>query len=200
MLADATGAKLVTGLDISDNFLEYAKTNCPGFTFTKHDIILTPLPLKADTIYFRFLLSHLKNIRKLVEAWLCSLNPGGHLIIDELEDIYTETQVFMDYLAINTGLINSQGANLFVGKSLTEELKGLNIRCNHSTLIPVQDRLAASWFYPNTVSVWENEEWVISRINADARRKIAETLFNMSDNDSGQSTITWRMRRMIIAR
>ncbi len=199
MLAGVTGAKRVTGIDLSDNFLAYARTHHPGLHFIRHNVTLMPLPVKADMIYFRFLLSHLKSVRHLVENWLTSLHPGGCLIIDELEDIYTETQVFIDYLAINNGLINSQGANLFVGKTLSKELQGLEIRCNHSALIPVEDRLAASWFYPNTVSVWQNEEYVASRINDTARIKIADELADLGRGTSGTSSITWRMRRMIIS-
>ncbi len=198
MLAKATGASSVTGIDISDNFLESAGNRFKNYQFIKHDIRRTPLPVKADIIYFRFVLSHLKNIRQLVVGWLGSLHPGGFLIIDELEDIYTDKEVFKTYLSVNDGLIKSQGANLYIGKQLDKELHGLNIFQNVSTLIPVKDHLAASWFYPNTISVWEKEEWVRNKLINSDRKIVSEELNKIVEHPTDTSSITWRMRKIIL--
>ncbi len=198
MLAQATNANSVTGIDISDSFLDSARKKFENITFVRHDVRNTILPVKADLIYFRFLLSHLKNVRQLVEGWTLSLNPGGYLVIDELEDIYTENEFFKKYLAINEGLIESQGANLYIGRMLEKELRGLNIYKNVSSLIPVKNSQAAAWFYPNTISVWEEEEWVQTRLNESERKHISEQLYRMSLDKTEKSSITWRMRKMII--
>ncbi len=200
MLANATGADPVYGIDISDNFLAFAKEQYPNFTFLKHDVRETPFPVKADAIYVRFLMSHLNHIRLLVENWLQALYPSGYLIIDELEDIYTERKVFRDYLDISNGLVQSQGADLFIGKVLSEELKGLHIVVNVSSLIPVNDHMAASWFYPNTISIWNTEEWIRNRISENDRMKISDELLRISGQISSGSSITWRMRRIILTR
>jgi trans-aconitate 2-methyltransferase len=198
MFAGITGAGSVIGIDISDNFLDFAKARYPDFIFMKHDVRQAPLPAKTDAIYLRFLLSHMKNIRHLVEKWLDTLNSGGYLIIDELEDIYADRKVFNDYIDMSDGLIRSQGANLFVGKKLSEELNGLHFICNISSLIPVYDQLAASWFYPNTISVWDTEEWVKFRLSKSERMKISNELLRISKLKSDKSSITWRMRRIIL--
>ena len=198
MLAKTTKAGTVTGIDISDNFLESAGNRFQNYHFVKYDIRNMPLPVKADIIYFRFLLSHLENIRQLVEGWMSALTRGGYLIIDELEDIYTDSEVFKTYLSVNDGLIKSQGANLYIGKQLDQELNGLNIFQNVSALIPVNDHLAASWFFPNTISVWEKEEWVRNNLNQSDRKKISDELLKISENPSEKSSITWRMRKIIL--
>ncbi|MFO7658640.1 MAG: class I SAM-dependent methyltransferase [Bacteroidales bacterium] len=198
MLASATNAIQVTGIDISENFLESARYSFNKYQFIKHDVTSLPLPVKADLIYFRFLLSHLKNIRQLVKGWITSLTPGGYLVIDELEVIYTDNRLFKDYLAISDGLVKSQGAKLYIGKELEEEFNGLNICKNVSSLLPVKDCQAAEWFYPNTVSVWKNEEWVKNRLSQVEVREISEQLFRLSLDKTDKSSITWRMRKMII--
>jgi SAM-dependent methyltransferase len=198
MLANATGADSVFGIDISDNYLAFARTQYPRYTFIKHDVRHAPLPVTVDAIYLRFLMSHLKNIRHLVENWLEAIKQGGYLIIDELEDIYTETKIFRDYIDISNGLIRSQGADLFIGKVLPDKLKGLHFKCNVSHLIPVNNCMAASWFYPNTVSIWNTEEWVRNKLNENERMKISDELLRMSEMKSSISSITWRMRRMIL--
>lgn len=198
MLAKTTNARSVTGIDTSDSFLDYARQKYHDYNFIKHDVRHKPLPVKADLIFSRFLLSHLKNIRHLVENWLQYLNPGGLLVIDELEAIYTQKEVFMNYLSLNDGLIKSQGADLFIGKVLTEELKGIRVIRNTSSLIPVFDHLAAKWFYPNTISIWETDEWMQSRLNVTERNKISEELLRLSKDISEKSSVTWRMRRMVL--
>jgi len=198
MLANVTDAGLVFGIDISDNFLDFARDHYPDFNFIKHDVRNAPLPAKADVIYLRFLMSHLKNIRYLVKNWMNAIYPGGCLIIDELEDIYTDKKVFRDYISVSNGLISSQGANLFIGRMLSEELKGFHFICNVSSLIPVQDHLAASWFYPNTVSIWDTEEWVTNNLDEHEKIKISEELSGMAGQKSPRSSVTWRMRRIIL--
>ncbi|MBN2610281.1 MAG: class I SAM-dependent methyltransferase [Bacteroidales bacterium] len=198
MLAHATNARYVTGLDISENFLDAARQNFTAYTFIYHDVRDTNLPVKTDLVYFRFLLSHLKNIRQLVEDWTASLNPSGYIVIDELEDIYTDNKFFKDYLSVSDGLIKSQGADLYIGKKLNEELDGLNIFKNVSSLLPVKDSQAAEWFYPNTISVWKDEPWVKDRLCPSEINCISQYLLKTSINKTEKSSITWRMKKMII--
>ena len=198
MLANSTCANIITGIDFSDKFLDSARRNYPDYKFINHDVRSVPLPVKADIIYFRFLLSHLKDIRLLIEGWLRTLNPGGFLVLDELENIYTDNEVFKKYLSINDGLINSQGANLYVGKILDKELEGMNLFRNVSTLIPVKDFQAASWFFPNTISVWEDQDWVKKALDESERKRISKELLEIIEQKSEKSSITWRMRKIII--
>ena len=198
MLAKTTNAHTVSGIDISDSFLDFARNRYHDYSFIKHDVRHTPLLVKADLMFSRFLLSHLKNIRHLIDNWLQDLNPGGLLVIDELEAIYTQKEVFCDYLSLNEGLIRSQGADLFIGKVLSQELNGFRIIRNTSSLIPVFDHLAAKWFYPNTISIWESDEWMQSRLDVTERKIISAELLRLSKNISEKSSVTWRMRRMIL--
>ncbi len=198
MIAKTTKAPNVIGIDISENFLDYAKKHFPNFTFIKDNVKAFHLKTKADLIYLRFLLSHLDKVRSLVKSWLNHLNPNGMLIIDELEDIYTDNTVFLKYLSVNEELIYQQGAKLYIGKTLDQELSGLPILFNESRLIPVPDWQAASWFYPNTMSVWEKEEWTKLKLTKIQRTKISEQLFNIFSEKKNISNITWRMKKMII--
>ena len=59
--------------------------------------------------------------------------------------------------------------------------------------------LAASWFYPNTVSIWNTEEVVKNKINEYERMKISDELLRISGQRSSRSSITWRMRRIILS-
>ncbi len=198
MLAKASQADDVIGMDISDYYLELAQQQFPQLNFVKQDLTQWNSNAKYDMLYCRFLLSHMSNLNQLLTSWIDHLSPGGKLIIDELEDIYTDIPVFQQYLEMNRSLINSQGAELYIGKILNDLVKGLNILVNQSDLIHVSDSLAAQWFYPNTVGIWNEEDHVLNTLNFQQRKWVSEELLKISDKESSKSNITWKMKRIIL--
>lgn len=199
MLADTTHANIVTGIDSSGDFLSAAQARLKNYSFIKCDITKCFPQIKADLIYMRFFLSHLKNIRELITVCIKHLNPNGLVIIDETENVFTDDINLREYLSINEALINSQGANLFIGKLLDDELKGLNVLVNESTLHPVTDSQAAQIFYINTISVWETEGYVKENYSEKVRKEISAELYKMRNRNIKQSHITWKMKRIILS-
>ena len=200
MLAQATQAKEVFGIDISKYFVEVARKNYPDYTFATANVTHLNSTLKYDMIYCRFLLSHLRDIQSLFKHWSTLLNPGGYICIDELEDIFTENTVFKRYLEINTALIRSQGADLFIGRKLNNFINGFQMICDQSDTIPVKDYMAAGWFYPNTISIWETEEYVKRTVNEDEKQSISAALLRIHEQQKGESNITWKMKRIIVTK
>ncbi len=198
MLASVTKAKQVTGLDISDYFITLAKQQFPDLYFKKQDLTQWNTKRKYDILYARFLLSHLVNLKQVLTSWIDHLNSGGLLFIDELEDIYTDVPVFRKYLKINDLLISSQGAELYVGKKLTDEISGFNALLNQSNTIPVKDTLAGGWFYPNTVGIWNEEELIVNTYTATERKTVSDKLLEIHASKTNKSSITWKMKRIIL--
>ncbi|MFA5864911.1 MAG: methyltransferase domain-containing protein [Phycisphaerae bacterium] len=191
------GAK-VSGLDNSENFLKLAREKFPKCNFLQHDVTRRPFPLQPNVMYERFLLPHLKNAVNLVNAWLGELLPGGFLFIDELEAIDTNVPVFQQYLAINAGLVRSQDANLFVGKILAAGAYTAKVLYNEPIRLPVCNSLAAKWFYPNTVTIWEKEKFILDTVPAEQRKQISSDLAKIQESNDGKRDIVWTMRRMVL--
>jgi trans-aconitate 2-methyltransferase len=198
MIACATRSQMTSGFDISSYFIGLARENYPLYTFIQDDVTQFDDSNKFDFIYCRFLLSHLKNIKAIVESWMKLLTPEGILFIDELEGIETEVPVFKKYLRTNQELIASQNSELFIGSQLNAVVKGHNLLDNRSDLIPVADSLAARWFYPNTVSIWKEDAFVRSRIDEAERVKISDELAYISQSTDINSHITWKMKRILL--
>jgi hypothetical protein len=118
--------------------------------------------------------------------------------VDELEDVETTIPVFKKYLRINEGLINSQGAVLYVGRILDNCISGFKVQENKSDSIVVANRVAAGWFYRNTQSIWETERFIKNTIRENERKKIAEELLGFIHSGNNHSNITWKMKRIII--
>ena len=198
MLQLATSAKKVIGLDISGNFVDAAKSYYPNLTFRVHDITQGGFPEKADCMYSRFLLSHLTDINAVLNLWIKELNNDGMLFIDELEEIQTNYEIFKEYLEISTELVSSQGASLFIGKQLENEAQSLNVVFNESIILPVENKTAAWWFYPNTVSVWKTDTYIKNMLSETEREYISNKLLEISETEDNISNITWKMKRLII--
>jgi hypothetical protein len=143
-------------------------------------------------------LSHLPDVKTILQHWLTRLNKGGILFIDELEGIKTEIPVFRKYLDTNRDLIASQHSDLYIGNRLDAITRDFNRIENRSDIIPVPDFLAARWFYPNTITIWKEDDFIKNRIPDRERISISDQLLQMSDEKVNSSSITWKMKRILI--
>jgi len=198
MIAKAVSSKVVCGLEKSDEFIIIAKAKFPGFVFINHDVSDGTLPIRADAAYCRFLLSHLKDTEKTINSWINELLPGGMLFIDELEGINTDVPVFKKYLEINESLVKSQGAELFVGAALARGSYNAELVSNELARIPVASWRAASWFYPNTYTIWEKEKFVRDNFPQAIRRKISEEILGILEKRDASVKSIWKMRRIVL--
>jgi len=151
-------------------------------------------------MYARFLLSHLTDVVALVNRWLPELKEGGMVFIEELEDITTEIGVFRKYLKINNGLIASQGASLYVGPLLAGGSYDADVLCNECVTIPVANYQAAGWFFPNTVTIWKEEHYVLDSTSQEEREEISSDLLRIKESNDTHRGITWKMRRLVLRR
>ncbi len=198
MLSEASGAFRTFGLDRSDQFLKMAETRFPGCAFIQHDVTKIPFPVTADVMYARFLLSHLPDAVSMVNLWAGELNTDGFLLIDELEDIRTGVDIFQRYLEIAEGLVASQNALLYAGSVLAGGTYSEKVLANECAVLPVTNARAAEWFYPNTVSIWEEESFVLDNTTAKERKDISSALRHMRDTNDRNQEISWIMRRVAL--
>lgn len=190
--------KKVYGFDNSKEMLEYAKKQFPHCEFISQNVKYFPFPFKSDFMYARSLLSHLKNAVDLVNKWVKELKKGGLLFIEELEDIHTDVDVFKKYICINRDLISSAGAVLYVGKILSNGNYKAEVLYNDKISLPVNNSTAASWFHPNTITIWEKEKYILSKVSLKERKRISNELLQILQNKDENSNITWYMRRILL--
>ena len=198
MLADCAGVDQTYGFDNSESFLFFARRRFPNLRFVEHDITVTPFPVAADVMYARFVLSHQLEPVELINKWTMQLNDHGVLIIEELEDIDTDVELFSDYITTNSRLVASQGANLFIGRSISTGKYNIETLLNDCSTIPVENRQAAKWFHPNADSIWKESD-VIRRIwSVNDIQRICTGLLRVATSTDPTSEITWKMRRLVL--
>ncbi|MCL6591739.1 MAG: class I SAM-dependent methyltransferase [Firmicutes bacterium] len=198
MLARALNSNQIYGLDISDNFLALAQAQFPQYHFLKHDITKVPFPISAEVAYARFVLSHLANPGALINQWANQLQNNGLLIIDEMEDVQTQTPVFQKYLGLNKAMVANQGAELYVGEIIASGKYDFQVLCNESSKIPVPEWQAAAWFYPNTISIWKDDGFIKTLITEKEREEISAKILEIKESGENTGNTFWIMRRIVI--
>lgn len=198
MLAGATRCRNAYGLDTSDRFLSMARERFPQHEFLKHDVTQMPFPISGQILYARFILAHLADAESIVDKWADELADGGMLFLEETDATETDVDVFKEYLQINEGLVASQGAELFVGKRLADIHLRHRLVLNEVNSLPVPNWQAAAWFYPNTITIWEEAEHIKERLSKQRRAEISQQIREIRDRKENKSNITWRMRSVVI--
>ncbi|MBN1121859.1 MAG: class I SAM-dependent methyltransferase [Anaerolineae bacterium] len=199
MLAEVSGADRTCGLDQSAEYIRRASEAFPHLEFIRHDVTVTPFPARPDIIYARFLLSHLTDAVSLINRWLGELAPGGLCFIDEVEKVVTTVPAFQTYLDISDRIVRSGGGSLWIGSLLGQgDYADCEVLYNERDRLPVDDRDAAEWFYPNTVILWPGSELVAQHLSTDEQESIRGELLRLQNSAAGQSNITWYMRRMVL--
>ncbi len=198
MLAEVMETAKTYGLDSSGEFLEMASQRFTNCTFLEHDITRVPFPVSANVMYARFLLCHLKEPLDVIDLWITQMNPEGLLFIEETDWIETDLEVFNRYLDMAEGIVSQQGASLFVGKILeTAEYKA-DVLLNTSCAMSIANCMAASWFYPNTQTIWKENSYVLQRLCLEEIETISQELAEVVKGEDAHSNITWNMRRLVL--
>lgn len=198
MLAKASGCSKTYGLDSAIHFIKLAEARFPNYTFILHDLTQIPFPVQADVMYVRFVLSHLQHVVQTVNRWLTALKPGGMLFIDETETVESEVEVFQHYLAMNAGMIASQGACLWIGKTLAEGEYEAEVVSSTCEPIPVANFQAATWFLPNVETVWRTDPYVQARLSPQDRQYISAEITRIMESGDSREQSVWNMRRLVL--
>jgi SAM-dependent methyltransferase len=198
MLKEATNCQKIYGLDNSSEFLGIARQQFTNCTFLEHDITQVPFPVNADVMYARFILCHLRDPLGVIHKWTTQLRPEGLLFVEEIDAIETDLEVFRVYLSMAEGIIATQGASLYVGNTLAEAEYKADVLFNEQILFKVPDWQAATWFFPNTQTIWNENSYVLDHLSSEERKSIGDELGKLKEKKGSISNITWRMRRLVI--
>ncbi|MDE2702332.1 MAG: class I SAM-dependent methyltransferase [Chloroflexota bacterium] len=206
LLANALKPAHTIGFDNSKSFLAQAlATSTKSVGFELHDITVAPFPRGPfDLMYGRFVLTHLRDPKSVIETWVSQLCPGGILLIEEVEFIDSRIDEFVLYLGIQQSMLASQANALYVGPLLGMMTGFENARLISSnvTRLDVAAPRAASMFHMNLASIRERE---FVRDNYDASRidELYRGLLAIADCKSQVSAhpaVKWGLRQISLER
>lgn len=199
-LADVLRCGHAAGLDNSESFISFARETETGeVSFHLHDVTSVPFPVGPGCLlYCRLLLTHLREYEALLARWATQLQPGGLLLIEEVDSIQTENSVFASYTKIVEALLKHQGNSLYVGKSL-DRLKDtpvLSRRGSRVKRLPVENNRAAAMFSLNILS-WKEHPFIRANYSCAIIDRLVRELDEMAQRPGNATDIEWGMRQMV---
>ncbi len=171
-------------------------------TFACHDITIVPLPTGlANLLYCRFLLTHLQYPQLIIERWATQLQPGGLLLIEEVEWIHTQHELFAHYLQIVADMLTHQANSLYIGPELETLAKNSSFRQRLSRVqrIKVTTVQAATMFWMNIQS-WKHQPFIQQHYSPDLIARMEEDLRVLVQTANRDDEIEWGMRQLALVR
>ena len=201
MLAEATHAGKIVGLDNSDRFISLAKEGeTDRISFQLHDITVVPFPVGAANFLFcRLLLTHLREPRKVIRNWASQMVHNGLLLLEEVEWIETSHHVFSKYVGIVEALLADQSTQLCVGPTL-EKMDipdGLDKVTSNVARIGVSNLHAATMFTLNIQS-WKNEPFIQANYGEQEIGALERELEAIVSEGGGTTQIEWGFRQIVL--
>ena len=194
------------GFDNSESFLAQAlATGTESVGFELHDITVAPFPCGPfDLMYGRFVLTHLRDPKSVIETWVGQLRPGGTLLIEEVEFIDIQIDEFGLYLDIQQSMLASQANALDVGPRLGMMVgfKDARLKASNVTELNVSAPRAASMIHMNLASIREREfvrdNYDVSRIDELYRGLLA--IADCESQGSAYPAVKWGLRQISLER
>jgi len=203
LLADILQAERVVGLDASEHFIELARASSTArVTFYQHDVTAVPFPIEpANLLSCRFLLTHLREPQAVIARWATQLQPGGLLLMEEVEQIHSSNTLFTTYLKIQATLLGHQANQLYIGPVLNALSDSTLLRRRASRLLsyPVSTTHAATLFFLN-IQTWKHHPFIQQHYAPSLMDQIEEDLHTLSETGHDQGDIEWEMRQIAFAR
>jgi trans-aconitate 2-methyltransferase len=203
LIAETLGFSRVVGLETSQRFIELARaTSSARISFELHDVCSVPFPTgAADMIFCRFLVTHLADPADALAKWATQLNPGGLLMLEEVERIDAVQPVLRTYVGIVGAMLRSQSNTLYAGPLIAEldTPQGLENVASEVRHVAVTNTDAAGLFRLN-LKVWKEHAFIRENYSEKTIRDLDSALEAIAREHATASDIEWCMRQAIFRR
>jgi len=205
LLAEELEGAQTVGLDVSASFVAMAQREAASqdkVTYVCHDVTQVPFPVTpVDVLFCRLLLTHMAEPATLIAAWATQLRPGGLILMEEVEWIHTNSEVFTTYLDMQRALLKHQANCLDIGPML-DALPApplLRKRASEVRRTPVPAAQVAAMFGLN-FRTWQQHPFVQSTFSAAQIEHIEQGLLALTHEPQSGIEIEWGMRQLVYER
>jgi SAM-dependent methyltransferase len=198
MLSGVLPGARVVGVEQST---ELAGAAGDGIEIVRHDVTTLPFPTpSADVVYARFLLAHLDEPERCVDRWTTLLQPGGRLLLEEVERIDARREVLARYLETVAAVMRDEGHELYIGPRLDRLAPPVGTRVVSSDVREVHPTTgeAAGMFLPN-LGIWRTRPAARARADAATYDELRDELTALLGSETREE-IVWHMRQVVIER
>ena len=203
LLADTLSPCHTVGLDNSESFVGLAQSTASDtVSFLLHDITTGPFPSAPyDLLFSRFVLTHMRNPKAIVDLCGTQLNAQGLLLIEEVEYIDTTNPVFNAYINIQQAMLAEQSNLLYIGPKLDEiaDWVSLKRRSSEVRTVAVPANNAAAMFHMN-LGVWQHNDFVQRFHERSELDQLEISLAAIASAPDDTRPVEWGLRHIVMER
>jgi SAM-dependent methyltransferase len=157
-----------------------------------------PLPSGFDVVYARFVLSHLPDVERTIAGWCDAVAAGGHLVLEEPEEIVSTDPLFARYESIVAAVVAGTGADMYAGATLAATPTPPDFRraVDRSVDPQITAGTAAEMFWRNA-RAWDTAADAV--VSHDERERLIDAL-QRRVGDPALDAISWRHRQLVFER
>jgi len=206
LLAERTQVERIVGLDQSKKLLEAAARRFANdrVWFTDCDVTRPPFPVApAAILYSRFLLTHLREPTRVIEAWALAAQPGAYLVLEETAAMRGEDPAFSRYYTLVERMQAHYGQRMYIGRELADiarEAAGA-WTVQHAEIAP--RALAAAdmaRLHVMNLRTWSQDPFARANYDATELRELAADLDEIALGEVRAEPVTVGMGQVVLRR
>jgi SAM-dependent methyltransferase len=198
LLRETLSPSRTLGLDASPRFVDEARRRHGGaLEFAEHDVT-RPLPLRADLLLCRFLLTHLRDVDGALAVWADAALPGGRLLVLEVDSLSAEHPALSRYYALVAQLQRHYGQALEVGPRLEAAFARSPWRVVDSRRIALAIPAAQmAELHLANLRTWRSDEHALRAFDPAELDGLERTLARIVAGDESAGTVSNGVRQIV---
>lgn len=183
LIKDALNPRRTVGLDASERYVAEARKNHGSdLEFKVHDVVRAPFPVPApDVMFCRFLLTHLRSVKKVLRTWASVAAPGALLFVHETESLETDNPKLRRYYDLVAQLQEHYGQTLLVGTVLEASFENSGwelVKSKRRVLEKPASEMAS--LHVANLRTWRHDEYAMRTFDADELDSLEASLERIS--------------------
>lgn len=201
VLCELLAAERVVGVDRSARLLDAARARMGIVAdFVEQDVASAPLPLPpARVLYARFLLTHLRDVTRVLAGWKESLAPRGLVVLEETAFMTSEHPALRRYYAIVERMQAHYGQAMYVGRSLDLAGRAAGLESVESTVAELAVPAARmARLHVMNLQTWKDDPYVRASFDSEEIAALSTTLGRIAAGGELSPPVTCGIKQVVL--
>jgi SAM-dependent methyltransferase len=203
LLCELPGVGRVLAADRSPRLALAARARLEGRAeVVELDVAVAPLPLPpARLLYARFLLTHLRDVTRVLVGWRAAVLPRGLVVLEETAYMTSAHPAFRRYYALVERMQAHYGQAMYIGRSLDEaaRLAGLStVESRVEELELPAARMAR--LHALNLGTWKDDPFVQASFDPTELAELSATLGSIAAGDDEAPPVSCGVKQLALRR
>ncbi len=203
VICELLAADRVFGVDRSARLLDAARARMGvRADFVEQDVASAPLPLPpARVLYARFLLTHLRDVTRVLVGWKEALAPGGLVVLEEIAFMTSEHPALRRYYAIVERMQAHYGQAMYIGRLLDLAGRAAGLESVESTVAELAVPAARmARLHVMNLQTWKDDPYVRASFDSEEIAALSVTLGRIAAGGELSPPVACGIKQVVLRR